>query len=237
MSLKYETVLLKISGEALKGDSEIYDEAALEGVGKQIVSLAKEGLRIGIVVGGGNIWRGKMGQAMKMPQIDADYMGMLATMMNALALETTISRLGYTKVVVYSALETRNISDPYSYREARAKLSAGYIVIFAAGTGYSYFTTDTGAAIRAIEIGADALMMAKNGVAGVYDSDPKLNPNAKIYKKLTHKDITDRDLRVMDLTAATLARDGKLKIEVFDMQGPNNIVKVMHNELPSTIIE
>lgn len=237
MSLKYKRALLKLSGEALKGQNEVYDKQALELVAQQIIELTNQGMQLGIVVGGGNIWRGKLGKDMEMSQIEADYIGMMATIMNALALETTLQRLGYSKVVVYSALEVRTVTQPYDFKNARNKLDNGYIVIFAGGTGYSYFTTDTAATIRAIEIEAEVLLMAKSGVAGVYDSDPKINREAKLLQHLTHKEVVDQNLRVMDLTAAALARDAHLKIEVFDMQGTNNIVKVVNGQLESTVIE
>ncbi|WP_027063124.1 UMP kinase [Mesoplasma seiffertii] len=237
MNLKYKTALLKLSGEALKGDNEIYDKDSLETVAKQIVKLAQEGVRLGIVIGGGNIWRGNLGSNINMPQINADYMGMLATVMNGLALESTIKQLGYDKVSVYSSLPIKTVTEDYNFKTARTKMSEGYIAIFVGGTGFAYFTTDTNATIRAIEIDADVVLMAKNGVAGVYDKDPKTNPDAKLYTHLTHEELAQKQLRVMDLTAATLARDANLKIEVFDMQGEDNIIKVMHGELVSTIIE
>ncbi|ATZ21095.1 UMP kinase [Mesoplasma coleopterae] len=237
MKYKYSTVLLKLSGEALKSENEIYNKEKLEDIAKQIVELAKNGLKLGIVIGGGNIWRGKLGTDIDMPQINADYMGMLATVMNGLALESTIKRLGYDKVNVYSSLPIETVTDDYNFKRARLKMNEGYISIFVGGTGFAYFTTDTNSVIRAIEIDADAVLMAKNGVKGVYDSDPNLNSNAKFYEKLTHREIADKQLRVMDLTAATLAKDAKLPIEVFDMQGPNNIIKVMEGSLESTIIE
>lgn len=237
MKYKYSTVLLKLSGEALKRENEIYNKEKLEDIAKQIVELASNGLKLGIVIGGGNIWRGKLGTDIDMPQINADYMGMLATVMNGLALESTIKRLGYDKVNVYSSLPIETVTDDYNFKRARLKMSEGYISIFVGGTGFAYFTTDTNSVIRAIEIGADAVLMAKNGVKGVYDSDPNQNPNAVFYEKLSHREIADKQLRVMDLTAATLAKDAKLPIEVFDMQGKNNIVKMMEGSLESTIIE
>ncbi|WP_338971761.1 UMP kinase [Spiroplasma endosymbiont of Panorpa germanica] len=236
MSLKYKRILLKISGEALKG-KDIYDQEKVQDVAKQIISLVKEGLQIAVVVGGGNIWRGNLSSNLGMDRINGDYMGMMATIMNGLALEATIKSLGYEKVRVYSSLEIKTVTTPYNYREARDKLSEGYILIFTGGTGFSYFTTDTGASIRAIEVKADALLMAKNGVKGVYDSDPKTNPKAVFLNKLTHQEVADKKLRVMDLTSATLSADAKLKIEVFDMNGKDNIIKVAHGEIESTIIE
>lgn len=237
MTIKYKTALLKISGEALKGEKNIFDKECLEKVAKQIIEVVNEGIGVGIVIGGGNIWRGKIGSEMDIPQIDADYIGMMATVINALVLESTINRLGYSKVLVYSSVEIRSISMHYEYKQARKKMDEGYILIFAGGTGYSYFTTDTCAVIRAIEIGADALLMAKNGVSGVYDSDPKINPQAKLFKDLTYNEITKRNLRVMDLTAITLAKEAKIRIEVFDLTVDNSIVKVLNGEnIESTLI-
>lgn len=237
MSLKYKTALLKLSGEALKSDDEIYSKEILEDIATQIITLAKEGAHLGVVIGGGNIWRGKLASTLQLPQINADYMGMMATIMNALALEATLERLGYHKVIVYSSLDIRTVTSDYTFKIARTKLEEGYILIFAGGTGYAYFTTDTSATIRAIEIEADVLLMAKNGVTGVYDSDPKINPNAKLFDHLTYSEIIEKDLKVMDQTATTLAKAGQVKIEVFDMQGENNLIKVMHGQLKSTIIE
>ncbi|KNG79641.1 UMP kinase [Mycoplasma sp. HU2014] len=237
MKYKYETVLLKLSGEALKGDSEVYDKKCLENICSQIVELAKNGLKLAIAVGGGNIWRGKLGQDIGMPQINADYMGMMATVMNGIALESTIRSLGYDKVNIYSSLPIKTVTDDYNFKKARIKMSEGYIAIFVGGTGYAHFTTDTNATIRAYEIGADVILMAKNGVKGLFDKDPKTNKDAKFIDKITHEELVVKQLRVMDLTAATLAKDAKLKIEIFDMSGENNIVKVLQNKLESTIIE
>lgn len=239
MKTKYQTILLKLSGEALKGnqDQEIYSEAALTKVAHQIIKLTKQNLKIGIVIGGGNIWRGQLGHEIKMPTMEADYMGMLATIMNALALESALYRLGFTKVKIYSSLEVRTITEDYNYRQARDYLSQGYIVLFAGGTGYSNFTTDTAAVLRAAEINADVLFMAKNGVAGVYDKDPKAHKSAKLLKHLTHSDVVQRDLKVMDLTAITLAKANRLKIRVFDLQEPDNIIKVISDDSIGTTIE
>ncbi|KAF5279616.1 hypothetical protein FQR65_LT15364 [Abscondita terminalis] len=217
MAFKYKRVLLKISGEALKAEDDIYDKNKIRNVAKQVIEATKEGMQIGLVIG--------------------DYMGMMATIMNALAFEATIRKLGYEKVIVYSSLEIDTVTSDYNYRFAREKLDEGYIVIFAGGTGFSYFTTDTGAAIRAIEIEADALLMAKNGTKGVYDCDPNANKDAKFLTDLTHEDLIVKNLQVMDSTAATLARDGKLKIVVFDMNGKDHIKKIMHQEIDATYIK
>lgn len=236
MAYKYKRVLLKLSGEALKGNGEIYDNDALEAVANEIIFLAKQNVELGIVIGGGNIWRGNLSQSMSMPQIDADYMGMMATIMNGLALESKIKNLGYQKVSLYSSLNIDTVTEDYNYKKARIKMTNGYISIFVGGTGYSYFTTDTTSVIRAIEIGADVILMAKNGIKGVYDKDPKTNKDAIFYPKLSYKELIDKQLAVMDLTAVTLAENGKIKIEVFDMQKKNSIIQVMSNELESTII-
>jgi len=236
MKLKYKRALLKLSGEALKGKSEIYDKHALSKIADQIIKLAENNLQLGIVIGGGNIWRGKLAKEIGMPQINADYMGMLATIMNALALESIIREKGYSKVIVYSSLDIKSMTVPYNFKEARQKLDEGYILIFGGGTGFSYFTTDTAATLRAIEIDAEVVLMAKNGIAGVYDKDPNKHKNAKFFKRLSYTDITKLDLQVMDQTAATLAREGDLKIEVFNMQGENNLIKIVEGKLTSTII-
>ncbi|WP_338970468.1 UMP kinase [Spiroplasma endosymbiont of Labia minor] len=235
MSQKYKRVLLKISGEAL-GSTQIYDQSSITNVAKQIIELAQSNIQVAVVVGGGNIWRGNLSHTLKMDNISGDYMGMMATIMNALALEAIIKSLGFEKVVVYSSLEIKTVTTPYNYRNARVLLEDGYIVLFSGGTGFSYFTTDTSAVIRAIEIKADALLMAKNGVKGVYDLDPKTNSNAKFLPKLTHKMLVEKKLRVMDLTAATLASDANLDIVVFDMNGENNIIKIVNDSLDATII-
>ncbi|AOG60190.1 uridylate kinase [Spiroplasma helicoides] len=238
MALNFKRVLLKISGEALKGNSdEIYDKEKLENTARQVIELSREGLQIGVVVGGGNIWRGKLAGTLELQRIDADYMGMFATIMNALAFEATIKKMGFEKVKVYSSLEIRTVTSSYNYRHAREKLEEGYIVIFAGGTGFSYFTTDTGACIRGIEIQADALLMAKNGTKGVYDSDPNTNKDAKFLESLTFHDLVVKRLQVMDSTAASLARDGKLEIVVFDMNGKDNIKKIAHGDLEATYIK
>ncbi|ARU92069.1 uridylate kinase [Spiroplasma clarkii] len=237
MELKFKRVLLKISGEALKsGADDIYEKDKLDDVARQIIELTNEGLQIGLVIGGGNIWRGKLAGSLGLHRIEADYMGMLATIMNALALEASLKKMDFDKVKVYSSLEIKTVTTAYNYREAREKLEQGYVTIFAGGTGFSYFTTDTGASIRAIEIEADALLMAKNGTKGVYDSDPNINPKAKFYKHLSFDDLVSKKLQVMDSTAATLSRDGNLNVVVFDMNGHNNIKKMAYGELEATYI-
>ena len=238
MTMKFKRILLKISGEALKGSADdVYEKNKLDDVARQIIELTHQGTQIGVVIGGGNIWRGKLADSLGLHRIEADYMGMLATIMNALALEATLKKMNFDKVKVYSSLEIKTVTTAYNYREAREKLDEGYVIIFAGGTGYSYFTTDTAATIRAIEINADALLMAKNGTKGVYDSDPNLNPKAKFYKNLSFDDLVAKKLQVMDSTAAALSRDGSLKIVVFDMNGFDNIKKIVNGELEATYIK
>lgn len=235
--MKYQRVLLKLSGEALKDQDNIYDGQKLNRTADQLISMVKDGLQLGIVVGGGNIWRGKLSDELGIEQISGDYMGMMATVMNALALQAVINQKGYAKVVVYSALKIENLTKDYNFYEARDLLVQGYIVIFASGTGYAYFTTDTTAIIRGIEVKADAILMAKNGVSGVYDSDPKQNPEAKLFTKLSYDDIIAKNLHVMDQSAALMAKQAKMKIVVFDMQQPDSLTKIIQGSLTSTIIE
>jgi uridylate kinase len=177
-----------------------------------------------------------LSNSLNLNQIDGDYMGMMATVMNAIALRASLEAKGFTKVIIYSALEIPEISAKYNYHEAREKLAAGYVVIFGGGTGHALFTTDTAAALRAIEIKADALLMAKNGVAGVYDADPKTNPNAKFLEEIHYDEIFLKDLKVMDVAAATLAKKGNLVIEVFDMQEDNSLLKIAEGKIISTKI-
>ncbi|WP_339022493.1 UMP kinase [Spiroplasma endosymbiont of Crioceris asparagi] len=237
--MNYKRVLLKISGESLKSDSdhEIYSQEKMVEVVEQIIELKKQGIQPGIVIGAGNIWRGKLAGTLRLNKIDADYMGMMATIMNGLALEGVFKSVGFNKVKLYSALEIKNVTSPYNYRDAREYLDNGYVVIFAGGTGYSNFTTDTAASLRAIEIGADVLLLGKNGVKGVYDSDPKINNNAVFFKHLSFQDVLVKGLQIMDPTAITVCRDGNIKIVVFDVVPKGNIIKLINNKIESTLIE
>ncbi|WP_338983061.1 UMP kinase [Spiroplasma endosymbiont of Othius punctulatus] len=234
---KFKRVLLKLSGESLKSETEMYEKESIYHYADQVIELAKQGIEIGVVIGAGNIWRGKLAGTLELNKIDADFMGMFGTIMNTIAFAGVLRKQGYEKVKVYSALEIKTLTSPYNYIQAREELKNGYIVLFAGGTGYSHFTTDTAAAIRAIEIGADAILMGKNGVKGVYDSDPKLNPNAKFFKTLTHAEVIDKKLQVMDSTAASTCRDANMRIVVFDINVKNNIVNVINNKTEMTIIE
>ena len=230
----YKRILLKLSGEALAGkDGNGLDESTVDKVVSQLVRLHDMGVEIAVVVGGGNFWRGRQGK--NMDKSTADYMGMLATVMNALALQDALENIGVI-TRVQSSVEMRQFAEPYVRRRAIRHLEKGRVVIFAAGTGNPYFSTDTTAALRAAEMEADAILMAKKGVDGVYDSDPKLNPNAKKYDKLDFLDVVSQGLQVMDSTAATLCMDNAIPLVVFNLDTPGNIMRVVRGEKIGTIV-
>ena len=230
----YKRVLLKISGEALAGDQKfgISDETT-NTVAKQIKELCDLGVETAIVVGGGNFWRGRSSE--NMDRATADYMGMLATVMNALALESALNIHG-VKARVQTAIEMREIAEPYARMKAISRLERKEVVIFGAGTGNPFFSTDTTAALRAAEMDAEVILLAKN-VDAVYSDDPEINPNAEKYDSLTFKEVVDKDLKVMDLTAATLCRDNGIAIHVFGVAGEGNIMKAVWGEKIGTIIK
>ena len=230
----YKRVLLKISGEALAGDQKfgISDETT-NTVAKQIKELCDLGVETAIVVGGGNFWRGRSSE--NMDRATADYMGMLATVMNALALESALNIHG-VKARVQTAIEMREIAEPYARLKAISRLERKEVVIFGAGTGNPFFSTDTTAALRAAEMDAEVILLAKN-VDAVYSDDPETNPNAERYDSLTFKEVVDQDLKVMDLTAATLCRDNGIAIHVFGVAGEGNIMKAVCGEKIGTIIK
>lgn len=236
MALQYKRVLLKLSGEALGGHNELYDSKKNYNIAKQIVKLQKEGLQIAIVVGGGNIWRGNRNDSIKMNSISADYMGMLATVMNALALEAVLKNEGSENIIVTSKIQVPEVASPYLYKKAKSYLEKGAIVIMAGGTGQPKFTTDTAATIRTIEIDADVLLMAKNGVDGIYDKDPHYNKDAIRFDNISLSELQKKQLKVMDLTASSLAMEDNIKIIVFDINEPNNIYKAAHGNARSTIV-
>lgn len=230
----YKRVLLKISGEALAGDKGTgINPDTVENIVSQIVELHNRGVEIAIVVGGGNFWRGRQGQ--NMDRVTADHMGMLATIMNSLALQDAIEGKG-VPVRVQTALSVPQVAEPFILRKALRHFECGRIVIFACGTGNPYFSTDTGAALRATEIGADVLLMAKN-IDGVYDKDPKQYPDAVKYDELTYMDIINKDLHVMDLTSVTLCRENNLSIIAFGLETENGLVKAAMGEKIGTIIK
>jgi len=232
----FRRVLLKLSGEALMGDRDYgIDPGVVEGISTEIVALRDSGVGIAIVVGGGNFYRGMAAAAEGMERATADYAGMLATLLNALALQDALEQQG-ADTRVQSALVVAEVAEPYIRRRAVRHLEKGRIVIFAAGTGNPFFTTDTAAALRALEIGADAILMAKNGVEGVYDGDPRLDPQATFLPRLTHLEAIERGLKVMDTTALSLCMDNKLTIHVFAL-AEGNIARVVAGEHVGTVIE
>ena len=226
----YKRVLLKISGEALKGDTPFgIDAPTVKGIAKQVKEIHDLGTEVGIVVGGGNIWRGKIASEIGMDRSQADYMGMLATVMNGLALQDALEQAGVPTRVL-NALEIDKVSEPYIRRRAIRHLEKGRVCIFVGGTGNPYFSTDTACVLRATEMDVDIILMAKNKTEGVYDDDPRKNPNAKLYDELSFSEILAKNLQVMDSTAATLCKDNGLEIIVFNMNTEGNIVKAVKGE-------
>ena len=232
----FKRVLLKLSGEALMGSLEYGTDAKrVDAIAGQIRDVAESGVEIAVVVGAGNIYRGLKGAAAGMDRATADYMGMLATVLNALTLQDALERLGsFTRVL--SAIQVTEVAEPYIRRRAMRHLEKGRVVIFAAGTGNPFFTTDTAAALRALEIHADAILMAKHGVEGVYDSDPTENPDATFLPELTHMEAIERGLGVMDSTALSLCMDNGLPIHVFNLADETNIERVIRGERIGTIV-
>lgn len=234
---KFKRIVLKLSGEALAGEQGYgIDPQTVEKIAKQVVEVSKLGIQVAIVVGGGNIWRGLSGSAKGMDRVSADYMGMLATVMNALALQDAMENHGVA-TRVQTAINMQQVAEPYIRRRAIRHMEKGRVVIFGAGTGNPYFSTDTTAALRAAEIEADAILMAKNGVDGVYDSDPKVNPNAKMFKKLSYLDVINKDLKVMDATATTLCRNNNIPILVFNIDVEGNIVAAASGKNLGTLVD
>ncbi len=233
----YKRVLLKLSGEALVGQGNYgIDPEAMGAVASEIRAAVALGPELAIVVGAGNIFRGVAGSAKGMDRAGADYMGMLATVINAMALQDALEKMGvHTRVL--SAIAMQEVAEPYIRRRAIRHLEKGRVVIFAAGTGNPYFTTDTAAALRALEIGAEAILMAKKKYDGVYDDDPDTNPAAKLIPRLTHREALERGLRVMDSTALSLCMDNHLPILVFNMATPSNISRVLRGEAVGSVVE
>ena len=223
----YDRVLLKISGEALAGQQRFgINEAMTRKVAQEVKQIHDLGVQVAIVVGGGNFWRGRTSK--DMDRATADYMGMLATVMNSLALQDAFLALG-VPTKVQTAIEMREIAEPYARRKALSHLEHGSIVIFGAGTGNPFFSTDTTAALRAAEMDVDTILLAKN-VDAVYDKDPALYPDAKKFSRLTHMEVVEKDLKVMDLTAATLCKDNNIKIHVFAIAEEGNVMKAVLGE-------
>jgi len=232
---RFKRVLLKLSGEALMGDASYgIDPEVLTSLARQVKAVQKRGVEIAIVAGGGNIFRGLAAASKGMDRAQGDYIGMLATVMNSLALQEALERLGvFTRVM--SAIEMQAVAEPYIRRRAIRHLEKGRVVIFAAGTGNAYFTTDTAASLRALEINADCIMKATT-VDGVYDSDPKTNPNAVKFDELRYIEVLNLGLKVMDSTAISLAMDNHLPIIVFNLNREGNIERALLGEPVGTIV-
>ncbi|MFC1949657.1 UMP kinase [Chloroflexota bacterium] len=233
---KYKRVLLKLSGEAF-GGKEGYgiDASTLRAIAAQVKQVMKMGVGVAIVVGGGNIWRGAKAEEDGLDRVTADYAGMLATVINALALQDILESEG-VDIRTQTALDIRQVAEPYIRRRAIRHLEKGRAVIFGAGTGNPYMTTDTAAALRAIEIDAEVLLMTKNNVDGIYSKDPQKNPDAKKFDRLTYMEALNMRLEVMDATALSLCMENKLPIIVFDLQAPNSMEKAVLGEAIGTIV-
>jgi uridylate kinase len=233
---KYKRVLLKLSGEALRGGHSYgIDNPTLTKIAQQIKQVTEMGVGVGIVVGGGNIWRGAQAEADGMDRVTADYAGMLATVINALSLQDVLEREGVDTRTL-SALDIRQVAEPFIRRRAIRHLEKGRVVIFAGGTGNPYMTADTAAALRAIEIGAGVLLMTKNNVDGIYSADPLKHPDAKKYDHITHLEALNKRLKVMDTTALSLCLDNKLPIIVFDLEAPDGMRRVVLGESIGTLV-
>ncbi len=233
----YKRVLLKMSGEALKGNQAAgIDAKTVNAIAEQVKSVRELGVEVGIVVGGGNFWRGKTASEIGMDRSQADYMGMLATIMNSLAVQDALESHGVPTRVL-SALKVQEVAEPYIRRRALRHFEKGRVCIFAGGTGSPYFSTDTAGVLRATEINADVVLMAKNGTEGVYDSDPRKNPDAKLYSHLSFAEVLAKNLQVMDSTAASLCKDNNLKVIVFNMNKDGNIVKAVKGESIGTLVD
>lgn len=232
-NIKYKRVLLKLSGEALAGeDKKGINPDTVSKICDQIKSLVDLGVEVAVVVGGGNFWRGAK---VKMDRASSDYMGMLATTMNGLAMQSTLEEKGVI-TRLQTAIEMRQIAEPYIKRRATRHLEKGRVVIFACGTGHPYFTTDTAAALRAAEIGADVILVGKT-IDGVYSADPKIDKNAVKYDNITYQEILNNDLKVMDGAAIALCKDNNIKLIIFELAKPENIIKAVKGEKVGTLIE
>ena len=235
-ALKYRRILLKLSGEALMGNGDYgIDPDIINGLAKEIIEAQKAGAEIGVVIGGGNIFRGAGLAATGMDRVTGDHMGMLATVINALAMQDALEKLG-ARVRVMSALKINDVCEDYIRRRAVRHLEKGRIAIFAAGTGNPFFTTDSGAALRAIEIGADLLLKATK-VDGVYDKDPGKFPDAVRFDQLTYDEVLSRDLQVMDTAAFALCRDSDVPLRIYDLSVPGNLMRILRGENIGTLVK
>ena len=236
MKPKYERILIKLSGEALAGERGIgIDLKTVQEMAKEIQEVAESGIQIALVIGGGNLWRGEPAAEAGMDRVQADYTGMLGTVMNALVMADSLKQLG-VDTRVQTAIAMQSVAEPYIRGRALRHLEKGRIVIFGAGIGSPYFSTDTTAALRAAEIEADAILMAKNGVDGVYNADPKKDANAVKFNELTHREVISRGVKIMDATASTLSMDNDIDLVVFNMNEPGNIKRVVFGEPIGTTV-
>ena len=235
-AVAFKRILLKLSGEALMGDLDYgADPDRIAAIAEQVKRVTDRGVEVAVVVGGGNIYRGMAGTAAGMDRATGDYMGMLATVLNALALQDALERVG-ARTRVQSAITISEVAEPYIRRRAMRHLERGRIVIFAAGTGNPFFTTDTAAALRALEIHAEAILMAKNGVEGVYSADPRKDPDAQLFETIGHREAIERQLQVMDVTALSLCMDNDLPIHVFNLDDEGNIDRIVCGEKVGTVV-
>lgn len=234
--VKYHRIILKVSGEALAGEKGTgIDPTVIKKLAREIKLVHDMGVQVGIVCGGGNMWRGETGAKLGMERAQADYMGMLATIMNGLALQDGLESVG-VPTRLQTSISMRQVAEPYIRRVAISHLEKNRVVIFGGGTGNPYFSTDTTAALRAAEINADVILMAKNGVDGVYTADPKLHPDAKKFHELSQLDMISKGLQVMDRTASSLSMDTHIPLIVFNVNTPGNIKRVVEGENIGTII-
>lgn len=231
----YKRVLLKLSGEALSSKDAAFDPKTLETLAAELKEIHDLGVDLAIVVGGGNFIRGKMIEQMGVDRVQGDYMGMLGTVINALAVQNALEKTG-VPTRVQTAIEMQKVAEPFIVRRAIRHLEKGRVVIFGAGTGNPYFSTDTTAALRASEIKADVILMAKNGVDGVYSADPKTHPEATKYDTLSYMDLLNKGLQVMDTTATSMCMDNDIDLVVFNMNESGNILKAVKGEITGTII-
>lgn len=233
--MAYKRIVLKLSGEALAGSEKTgIDNDVIKSIAKRVKTVTEMGVEVGIVVGGGNFWRGR--DSLNIQRATSDYMGMLGTVMNALALQDALEKMEVL-TRVQTSIEMRAVAEPYIRRRAIRQLEKKMVVIFAAGTGNPYFSTDTTAALRAAEINAEAILLAKKGVDGIYDSDPKINKDAKKFDKLSYLDILSKNLKIMDATATSLCMDNNIPLVVFGIDDPDNIVRVVEGERIGTIVK
>lgn len=233
--MAYKRIVLKLSGEALAGSEKTgIDNEVIKSIAKRVKTITEMGVEVGIVVGGGNFWRGR--DSLNIQRATSDYMGMLGTVMNALALQDALEKMDVL-TRVQTSIEMRAVAEPYIRRRAIRQLEKKMVVIFAAGTGNPYFSTDTTAALRAAEINAEAILLAKKGVDGIYDSDPKINKDAKKFDKLSYLDILSNNLKIMDATATSLCMDNNIPLVVFGIDDPDNIVRVVEGERIGTIVK